>query len=152
MTKKLTRNQKTRAAFARAFHSAGMSPRGVNRIMRANWRNILMPWRMIPAPMAWALIGLVALAMVLDMGAEEAPVVASPDTVTLTLGDYIPGESPCAEDAVYDTVGETCIHVDRIAPPFPTGTVAPATVESTATASPTPTVTASPTPTGTPIP
>ena len=157
MTKKLTRRQKTTAAFGRAFVVAGMRPRMVSRLMRAHWRNILMPWRMLPAPMAWALIGLVALAMLLDYGegnegadanaaapsptvtVAAAPTVAGA-TITLTLGQYIPGETPCEEDAVYDTVGEECIHVDRISAPFPTGTVAQ------------PTGTVSPAPSPSPIP
>ncbi len=149
MTKKLTRRQKTIGAFGRAFISAGMSPRAVSRMMRANWRNVVMPWRMIPAPMAWALIGLVALAMILDMGDHEEPAKAAPDTVTLTLGDYIPSESPCAEDEVYDTVGVRCVHIDRISPRH---TVQPAqpTGTSTGTASPTPTPT--PTATASPLP
>lgn len=167
MTKKLTRRQKTISAFGRAFLVAGVRPRMVSRIMRANWRNIIMPWRMIPAPMAWALIGLVALAMVLDYGSEGsegsvagAPVsiavapTGAPDTITLTLGDYIAGETPCEEDAVYDTVGRECIHVDRIMPAFsasPVGegaTGAPATPTASPTVSPTPT--ASPTATASP--
>ena len=178
MTTKRTDRQKTRAAFARAFRQAGIP--SLPAAMRANWRNVVMPWRMLPQPVALALIALVALAMVLDIGEEPIPAPAASEqgsgqrTVTLTLGDYIPGETPCVEDAVYDTVGETCIHVDRIMPIgswceysehythdvcfladvsavdfalAPTGTVAPATVEPTTTD--TPTVTPTPTPTST---
>ncbi len=143
MTKKLTRKQKARTAFARAFIAAGMSPRQASRMMRANWRNVLMPWRMIPQPVAFALIGLVALAMVLDMGEEEpSPAMGAPDTVTLTLGQYIPGESPCEEDELFDTVGVECVHIERVAPrhtqPAPAATqrVAP-TMTPTPTATPT---------------
>lgn len=34
--------------------------------------------------------------------------------ITLTLGDYVGGETPCLEDEVFDHVGQQCIHVDRI--------------------------------------
>ncbi len=126
MTTKRTERQKTRAAFARAFKQAGAP--SLPAFIRANWRNILMPWRMLPMPIAWALIGLVALAMVLDTGSEEAPVVAAPHCIAVDV-DAMPTDAP-----------------------FPTGTVAPPTVEPTTTASPTASPTATPTPTSTPIP
>ncbi len=38
------------------------------------------------------------------------------DTITLTIGNYVSGETPCAEDAIFDHVTVECIHIDRIAP------------------------------------
>ncbi len=146
-TPRKTDMQKTRGAFARAFTQTGQA---IPALLRTNWRNIVMPWRMLPHPVALALIGLVALAMVLDMGEEPVSTIgstavpstldcaedtviaftgvdtlacvhfenipASYGTVTLTLGDYVPGESPCAEDEIYDTVAVECVHIDRVAP------------------------------------
>lgn len=173
MTVKKTNRQKTSAAFGRAFKQAGVP--SIPAVVRANWRNIVMPWRMIPQPVAFALIGLVALAMVLDMGAEASTIggtsvptdmdcaedtviaftgvdtldcvhfeniPASYGTVTLTLGDYVPGESPCVEDEIYDTVAVECIHIDRVAPRH--------TAQPTATATASPTMTPTSTPTSTP--
>ena len=61
-TKRRTEIQKTRGAFARAFTQAG---RSLPTALRLNWRNVLMPWRLLPMPVALALIGLVALAMII---------------------------------------------------------------------------------------
>ena len=61
-TKRLSEMQKTRGAFGRAFAQAGQS---LPAALRINWRNVVMPWRMLPQPVALALIGLVALAMVI---------------------------------------------------------------------------------------
>ncbi len=141
MTKKLTSRQKTIGAFGRAFISAGMSPRAVSRMMRANWRNVVMPWRMLPAPMAWALIGLVALAMILDMGEPaEEPAHAIGDAsvsfcVPVEVYAYLAPE-------VFDGVAGPCAYT-------PTPTPTPSST-STPTATPTHTPTSTPTPTPTP--
>lgn len=48
---------------------------------------------------------------------SEAPTPTSVQgTVTLTVGDYVPGETPCQEDELYDHVTDVCIHVDRVGP------------------------------------
>jgi len=100
MTKKLTRNQKTRAAFGRAFVTAGMSPRAASRIMRANWRNVVMPWRMIPNSIVLALIALVALAMVLDIGEEPvSPTMSAPDAVVCVAEQEAEQEAEPTEQA-----------------------------------------------------
>lgn len=152
MTKRLTRRQKTIGAFARAFVVAGMRPRLVSRMMRAHWRNILMPWRMLPMPIAWALIGLVALAMILDTG---------DDLQTSTIGaNTVPYALDCEEDEViaFDSTARApyplaCVHIDTLASP-PAAVVA--TVEphyhEVPTPTPTPTPTASPTASPTPTP
>ena len=38
------------------------------------------------------------------------------ETITLTIGEYVSGETSCAEDEIYDHVTDACIHIDRIAP------------------------------------
>jgi hypothetical protein len=109
VTPRKTESEKTRAAFGRAF---GQLTRGLPSILVRNWRNVLMPWRMLPYPIALALIGLVALAIV--FAPPETTDAERDGTITLTLGDYVPGETSCEEDAVFDHVSNECIHVDRI--------------------------------------
>lgn len=59
VTKRLSHAEKVHRAFGRAF-----SLLGVPALVRRNWLNVLMPWRLLPYPIALSLIGLVALAMV----------------------------------------------------------------------------------------
>lgn len=118
MAKKLTEGAKVRRSFRRSFAQLG---RMLPAILVRNWRNVLMPWRMLPYPIALSLIGLVALAMVCtdpEPGTWQEPesIPTSEDTITLTLGDFVGGETPCQEDEIFDHVGRECIHVDRILP------------------------------------
>ena len=94
--------------------------RALPMVTRVNWRNVVMPWRMIPAPVALALIALVALAMVLDNGDDVA---ASSADVTIGADTVAPGTS-CEEDEVIGYLvllggeGVGCIHYEYIVMEF----------------------------------
>ncbi len=134
-TRRKTEIEKARGQFARAFVQLG---RSIPATLRANWRNVLMPWRMLPMPVALALVALVGLAMVLDTGEEIGATVG---------GTLVPAALDCEEDEVIGFVGIpdllVCVHVDSLLTPTPTPTATP-----TSSVSYTGTVTA--TPTGTP--
>lgn len=90
-------------------------------VARVNWRNIVMPWRMLPVPVALALIALVALAMVLDRGDEV--IAALPSDVTIG-GDTVAPGTHCEEDEVitYRVLmggqGVGCVHVEYVIQEF----------------------------------
>lgn len=149
---------KTVGAFRRAFAQLGqVLP--MPRMARAlPWRAILMPWRWIPSPVMLAMIGLVALAMVLDA-------IAAPATVATIGGQAVPVLA-CQEDETIAFVGIpdtlVCVHIDSYAEQDAGGCVKPAfyveaagqcvlavppvsTPEPTPTATPTVASTASPT-------
>ena len=142
-TKRKTEIEKARGQFVRAFRQLG---RSLPAALRANWRNVLMPWRMLPLPLALALVALIALAMVLDEG----------DATSATVGGtLVPATLDCEEDEVIGFVGIpdtlVCVHVDSfVATDTPTSTPTP-TGTPTGKASDTPTGTPTPTPTGTAI-
>ncbi len=72
-------------------------------VARVNWRNIVMPWRLIPMPVALALIALVALAMLLDTGddASAQPAVSPAVGEGVVIGaDTVAAGTRCAEDEV----------------------------------------------------
>ncbi len=139
-TRRKTEIAKARGQFARAFAQLG---RSLPATLRANWRNVLMPWRMLPMPLALALVALIGLAMVLDEG----------DTTGATVGGtLVPVALDCEEDEVigFNGIPDTlvCVHVDSfVATDTPTATPTP-TSTPTGKASDTPTSTPTPTPTG----
>lgn len=96
VTKRLSEMAKARRAFRRAFAQLGQS---LPALARNNWRNVLMPWRLLPQPIALALIGLVALAMVLN-----PPEADSFDVATIG-GTAVPSTLACEEDEVIGFVG-----------------------------------------------
>ena len=90
-------------------------------VARVNWRNIVMPWRMLPAPVALALIGLVALAMVLDNGEDVSADVYPPVGQGVVIGaDTVAPGTRCAEDEVitYRVLmggqGVGCVHYEYV--------------------------------------
>ncbi len=104
--------------------------RGASRFMRAlpmvarvNWRNVVMPWRMLPMPVAIALIALVALAMVLDNGDVPASAEGNGEGVTIGADTVAPGTT-CAEDevityrALLGGEGVGCVHYEYLAMEF----------------------------------
>lgn len=114
VTKRKTEMEKTRAAFGRAFSQLF---RRLPATLRRNWLNILMPWRLLPQPVALALIGLVALAMVC-----APPTDAGRDASTIG-GTLVPDGLHCAEDEVIGFVGIpdtlVCVHTDKLQELFP---------------------------------
>ena len=92
-------------------------------VARLNWRNVVMPWRMLPAPVALALIALVALAMVLDTGenAEAFPLEGAGVTIG---GDTVTPGTRCAEDEVITYLallggeGVGCVHYEYVVMQF----------------------------------
>ena len=90
-------------------------------IARVNWRTVVMPWRLIPMPVALALIALVALAMVLDNGDN---VDASAGTLegqgVMIGGDTVDAGTRCEEDEVitYRVLlggsGVGCVNVEYV--------------------------------------
>ncbi len=86
-------------------------------VARVTWRNVVMPWRMLPAPVALALIALVALAMVLDTGDN-----VNADNVQGVVigGDTVPPGTHCQEDDVitYRVLlggqGVGCVHYEYV--------------------------------------
>lgn len=114
---------------------------------RPSWRTILMPWRLIPSPVALALIALVALAMVLDSGeevtatdgishqavgiiddcADTGGILDMTDGVcyAITIGaDTVAPGTACAEDEVISYLvllggeGVGCVHYEYIVMEF----------------------------------
>ncbi len=139
-TRRKTEIEKARGQFARAFVQLG---RSIPATLRANWRNVLMPWRMLPMPVALALVALVGLAMVLDTGDDIGATVG---------GTLVPAALDCEEDEVIGFVGIpdllVCVHVDSLLTPTPTPTpTATPTSSASATDTPTPTPTSTGTPT-----
>ena len=100
--------------------------RGISRMLgalpvvaRVNWKNIVMPWRMLPAPVALALIGLVALAMVLDNG--DAVTAQPVDGQGVVIGgDTVAPGTRCEEDevityrALLGGQGVGCVHYEYV--------------------------------------
>lgn len=76
VTPKRSECAKTRGAFRRAFSQLG---RSLPALARNHWRDVLMPWRLLPQPVALSLIGLVALAMVCS---DPAPGTFGEPTLT----------------------------------------------------------------------
>ncbi len=100
--------------------------RGISRMLgalpmvaRVNWRNVVMPWRMLPAPVALALIGLVALAMVLDNGDAATAQPIEGYGVVIGADTVAPG-TRCAEDevityrALLGGPGVGCVHYEYV--------------------------------------
>lgn len=116
-TKRKTEMQKARGAFGRAFTQTGQA---IPATVRRHWRKLLMPWTMLPHSVALALIGLVALAMVLDTGDGSATIG----------GTAVPSTLDCAEDESIAFVGIpdtlVCVHVDNFAEPDAHGCTRPA--------------------------
>ena len=90
-------------------------------VARVNWRTLVMPWRLIPMPVAMALIALVALAMVLDKG-DDMQVSAFPlDGQGVTIGgDTVAPGTRCAEGevityrALMGGTGVGCVHYEYL--------------------------------------
>jgi hypothetical protein len=100
--------------FRRAFAQSAQS---LPAMLRHNWRNVLMPWRMLPYPIALALIGLVALAMVCTEPIAEPVADPVPTLEASTVGGtVVPDGLDCAEDEVIGFVGIpdtlVCVHPD----------------------------------------
>lgn len=119
VTKRKSEFQKARGDTRRAF---GRMVAALPMVARLNWRNIVMPWRMLPAPVAMALIALVALAMVLDNGEH---VDAQPIGGSVTIGaDTVPPDTHCAEDevityrALIGREGVGCVHYEYVVMEF----------------------------------
>ncbi len=99
--------------------------RSISRMVRmlpylafVNWRNIVMPWRMLPVPVALALIALVALAMILDNGSDAN---AQPLAQDVTIGsDTVAPGTHCEEDevisyrALLGGQGVGCVHYEYV--------------------------------------
>lgn len=116
VTKRKSELQKASGDCRRAF---GRMVAALPMVARVNWRNVVMPWRLIPAPVALALIALVALAMVLDNGDN---VTANGDVV---IGaDVVAPGTTCAEDEVISYLaplgreGVGCVHYEYIVMEF----------------------------------
>lgn len=96
-------------------------------MVRVNWRNVIMPWRLIPMPIAMALIALVALAMVLDngdnVGASVGVGVLEEQRVMIG-GDTVDPGTRCEEDEIiYYRVlmggtGVGCVHYEYLVMDF----------------------------------
>ena len=99
VTKRKSEFQKARGESWRAVKSMG---RALPILARVNWRNIVMPWRMIPMPLAMALIALVALAMVLDRGDDVASATdqALGGSAVMIGGDTVAPGTHCEEDEI----------------------------------------------------
>ena len=113
-----------RRSFARMWHALPV-------VGRANWRMLLQPWRMVPAPVALALIALIALAMVLDTGEQTSAsggtvtaATATPDTSIMIGADTVAPGTQCQEDEVITylvLVGGTgvgCVNYEYVAMDF----------------------------------
>ena len=81
--------------------------RALPMVGRANWGMMLQPWRLVPAPVALALIALIALAMVLDTGEQTSASAytvpagsPTPDTSIMIGGDTVAPGTQCEEDEV----------------------------------------------------
>ncbi len=95
---------------------------------RVNWRNVVMPWRMLPAPVALALIALVALAMVLDRGSDavaQQPIPAPLSGQGVMVGaDTVAPGTRCEEDevityrALIGGQGVGCVHYEYVVMEF----------------------------------
>ncbi len=110
VTKRKSELSKTAGAFRRAFSQAGSATPAV---LRANWRTILFPIRLVPTSVVLALIALVALAMILYPPVDET---AEPATIG---GQDVPSSLHCQEDESIGFVGVpdtlVCVHVDNYA-------------------------------------
>ena len=119
VTKRKTELAKATGDVRRAF---GRFMRALPTVARINWRNVLMPWRLIPAPVALALIALVALAMVLDNG-DSADATATDGDVVIG-GDVVAPGTRCEEDeviyyrALMGGQGVGCVHYEYIVMDF----------------------------------
>ncbi len=119
VTKRKSELQKASGDVRRSF---GRMVAALPMVARVNWRNIVMPWRMIPVPVALALIGLVALAMVLDNG--DAPANANAGGDVVIGGDVVAPGTRCAEDEVISYLaplggeGVGCVHYEYIVMDF----------------------------------
>ncbi len=149
VTRRKTEMEKSRGAFRRAFAQLG---RSLPATLKGNWRNVVMPWRLLPVPVALALIALVALAMVLD----GLGVVGDVATIG---GQPVPAALACAEDESIAFVGIpdtlVCVHVENYAEPD-AGCTRPAFYSKAlgvcVLTVATPAATATDTPTGSPLP
>ncbi len=119
-TKRKSELTKTAGAFRRAFKQARES---MPAVLREHWKTILFPIRLVPTPVALALIALVALAMILYPPVDEAG--------TATIGGQdVPSALHCEEDETIGFVGipDTllCVHYENYAEPDAGGCTRPA--------------------------
>lgn len=125
VTKRKSELAKARGETLRA---ASRMVKALPMVARVNWRNIVMPWRMLPAPVALALIALVALAMVLDTGSDASATGEPPTPIqgqgVMVGGDTVAPGTRCAEDDVitYRVLmggsGVGCVHYEYLAMDF----------------------------------
>lgn len=118
---------KRKSEFAKA---SGDTRRAVVRLVRAlpvvtrlNWRNVFMPWRLVPMPIGMALIALVALAMILDTGSDANADTLEGQGVMIGADTVSPG-TRCEEDEVitYRVLmggqGVGCVHYEYVVMEF----------------------------------
>lgn len=110
---------KTASAFRRAFVQLRQA---LPSTLRANWKTILFPIRLVPVPVALALIALVALAMILYPPVDDVPVA--------TIGGQDVPPLACEEDETIGFVGVpdtlVCVHYENYAEPDAGGCTRPA--------------------------
>lgn len=122
VTRRKSEFEKARGEMRRGLHSL---IRAVPVLARLHWRDLVMPWRRLSAPVALALIALVALAMILDTGENvNADPVLPEGAGVMVGGDVVAPGTRCEEDEVitYRVLmggeGVGCVHYDYVVMEF----------------------------------